>query len=196
MFKCRALGCICLLLLFGGCSLFLLTSPSAEDRESYHQLMVQSDTQQSVQKNVESKTRQQRRNVTKYFYMVKGKDRLQMHLHSATSDLLFEQLGDRVEMTERFEDLQCLLQDALMASGQQKIRQIEAKKGLYYYKSQDLTAEDVKMADYIAPGDILTPFNSTCIPLMKGAAEQVKVSLNDPHRPLKAHGFQATINEL
>lgn len=196
MFKGHALGYALVLFLFGGYSLLQLSAPSDQDRQAYHELIAQSDNQQSLKKDAEGKTRQQRTHVTKDLFITKGNERLQMRLHSASSDLLYEQHGDQGEITERFEDLHCLLQDAFLGAEKQKIRQIDAKKGLYYYKTQKLIAEGVEMVHFIAPGNGLTAYSNSCTALMKGTANQVEISLDDPHQTLRAQGFQATLNEL
>ena len=75
---------------------------------------------------------------------------------------------------------------------QQQIRQIDAENAIYRYHSENLTADTVKIARYIAPGHRLIFNEQPASFLMNGTASQVEFSLSNNNKPFKAQQLRAT----
>lgn len=77
----------------------------------------------------------------------------------------------------------------------QLIRQLDAEKAVYYYSTEDLFANKVKVSRYIAKGQNLQAASPPFILLMKGQASGIQMSFSDRTKPFKAQGLQATFQD-
>ncbi|MBA3722713.1 MAG: hypothetical protein H0W88_09980 [Parachlamydiaceae bacterium] len=196
MFKKRI--CLLVFLLFLSVSGItrLFRSEDIADREAYQRLMMVSTNEN---KKIICKAKQQRYNVTKHFLFTKGSDRLQMKLNSISSELELDQQEGKTELVEHFKDVHCIMQESFQVqpdnSLNQVIRQLDAHRATYHYKTEELFAEKAKLARFIAFGDQLDPIPKFIKPIMNGVATQVELSLTNHDMPLKAKGLQATFHD-
>jgi hypothetical protein len=137
---------------------------------------------------------QHRYGVTKHVFFMKGNDRLQAYISSASSILTLNHENERTEMVEHFTGLKCSIQETLLhhaIAPQQMVRSLEAAKGMYYYKTEELVAEQVKLSRYKIPGHELIKTFEKYTPFMSGMAKQIKLSLSHKDPAFKAESFQA-----
>lgn len=192
-----------------------------KDKAHYQKLITLGEKKES--KNV-YQTQQKRFHVTKHLFLAKGRDRLHMHLRSESSDLVLSQQDGNVAMMECFKGVKCTQQEALvyvfsdgkevkchphdqktlsqidftvpLMKEQQVVRQIDADKATYHYKTKELLGEQVKFSRYIASGHDLKRPSPILSSLMNGTAKKLQISLSDTEKPFKAEGFKATFKEL
>lgn len=190
------------------CSLMFLGVVTEKDRNSYRQL-TENASLTNKNKNSLSHIKQQRYNVTKHFLRTNGDQRTQLFLKSLSSAIVINHPQTKAEVVEEFEDVKCMLQEALEKenngstkniissknNSNQTIRQFNAVKATYFYKTEELMAEDVDIVRYLAQGK---EFNLALQPtkiLMKGKASKVELSLSNQEKPFKAHNFQAIVQD-
>lgn len=199
MFKKHVIffGLIWFLLVLGCIGLLYTSSSSA--KLTYQRLMSYSDQakKESVQEYVSS-NQQVRQQVSKQILYKKGKDRLQIRLTSAESDLVYSK--NEGELVEQFKDLTCIMQDELIDTynnnkpdsdiAQHMVRQFRAQQAVYSYKSGQLEAKEVEIADYLLPEKRFPLSLEDDQPFIRGTAGTLQFSLfKEPS--MQAQGFQA-----
>lgn len=189
--------------------LYVFQSVMPVDREHYQQLVRLSSGSEQVEIY---QTQQKRFNVSKHFILSKGKERLHMHLHSDSSEIFLNQEKGKMEVVECFKTLTCATQEGLMTilpdgreeryqfedllshpyltdpliKKRQIVRQFEAERATYHYKTEELNAEEVKFSRYLAAGNQLEKNPLILSLLMSGTAKKMQLSLANEHKPFKA----------
>jgi hypothetical protein len=180
------------------------------DAEVYRVLTNHAGSLQETSENKQVK--QNRSNVTKHFLKTKDGERIQFYLRGSSSDVVYDQKENKAEVTEHFKDVTCLMQEepahktsdelqnlpeeafftGIKPEPVQTVRQIDAETAVYRYHSEDLFADRVKIARYLAPGNELHSELQASLPLMTGTASQVECDFSGEAKPFKARQLQAT----
>jgi hypothetical protein len=171
------------------CLTALFYSATSRDHLAYEKLVNANDNKKGV-----CKARQQRFNVSKHLLMTKGEERVQLKLHSLSSDLMFDQKEEKTELVEHFKDLECTMQESFLGS-QQIVRHLQAERAIYHYHTEELVAEKAKLARFMTQGNQIIPFLKPVKALMNGTAERVEFSIANSEKPLKVQGLRATFQE-
>ncbi len=195
-------SCILLWCLITGFSIWFFQRVSIQDQETYQKLMKQTDGDKI---NTAScyQAQQQRFNVNKHLLFIEEGNRLQLRIQSTSSELIFDQQGDKMEMIEHFKDIQCLMQEELFylkVDGEQEpkqyIRYMKAETASYHYRTEEFIGEQVYLSRYLAPGHQFLSSYQDLKPIIQGVAQQVKLSLSNHDKQFKVQGFQGTIQNL
>lgn len=193
------------LLIVLGCFGLLYTSSS--DAKMAYQDLMNYNNQFKKERQQNHSTQQKRYQVSKQILYQKGEHRMQSRLAGESSDLIYSKKDG--ELVEHFKDLTCVMQEEFMKASnseekklssspsktdQQMIRQFKAKEAVYFYKSGQLEAKEVKVADYVLPGQLWPNSIDIAHPLIQGQAQTIQLSLfKEPN--LKAQGFQAILHD-
>lgn len=135
---------------------------------------------------------QKRYGVTKQFLYTKDHQRLQSRISSLESELIFDPKGAEKDVIENFTQLACTLQEKSNQEHAQHIRCLNAEKAVYMYKSGQLEANEVAVAEYLIAGEQWPNKLESFTPFIQGNAQKVHLSLlKEPS--FKAHEFEATL---
>ena len=197
MFR-RQLACMVLLwfLCVFAC-LWMWQSASPQAELAYQRLMSMSDQSNEEHfKQNERPVQQTRQGVSKQIFYAKDGERRQSRLSSEKSEMVFDQRDGKGELSEHFSDLTCVLQEKTEDAGHgHHIRRLKARQAVYSYKSGQLEAQDVVVADYLIPGEQWPVSYDHFSPTIQGQAQKVHVSLFNRETAVKAQGFQGAFHD-
>lgn len=201
-------------ILFIYIQLFYYSSPAA--LQAYQNLMQLKET--NKQKNSPNKEkrsiRQQREQISKQLLFMQDHQRVQLRLLSDHSELIFNQEGKEQEVKEYFKNLACLMQEKLVyvsdqgeeleqkerhrmdSQPKQYIRHLQAEKGVYFYQTGKLKANQVQFTHYLLPGHSWPALSDNCPSLLKGEVKEMEWILYKNNNPsFKAHDFYMILQE-
>lgn len=193
MFR-RQLACFVLLWLFFVLASFAIVHKAMPNAIlAYENLMVMCDKgERSAAKEEMQPLHQKRFGVSKQFLYTKDHQRLQSRISSMESELIFDPQGAERDVVEHFTQLTCALQEKSNHEHAQHIRCLNAGEAVYLYKSGQLEANDVAVAEYLIAGEQWPNRLESFSPFIQGNAQNVHLSLfKEPS--FKAHGFEATL---
>ena len=180
--------------LIGAGSIFLvmvalfLSSINPSSKQEYQQVVEAAAMSAAIEP--QRSTKQHRKGVKKDIWFMKEGERLQFHISSDESELLFE----NQEVIEKMKGMSCILQEELFyltPDGQEEavpmqiVRYIEADNAVYHYQNDLLEAEDVKIFRYKLPGHHLVE-SFTEEPTMRAIAKSVEISVLSKELSFKA----------
>lgn len=213
MFKGYVFSLTVLWLMLAVATAWVLFVPSPKDFADYQLLMEYSEASTRPSStssaadsgNITQVAQQTRKQVSKQILFKKDQQRLQSRLYSDSSELSYgnKELGG--ELVENFNNVDCILQEKLLDSGNDKhastelempiqfVRRIVADHAAYSYKTGLLEAYGVELAGYRFSGREWPIAISSTPPLFQGKARIIEVSLFQ-ETSLKAQGFQGTLH--
>lgn len=211
MFRKRIFFLIILWLALVLVGIRLFRTPSRHAIKDYQRLMALSNREKKEgdEGNFYS-TKQKRANVSKQILYTQDNQRLQSRFSSKHSELRIDRREKGFELTEHFNDIECVMQEKLLGSSieeshqeprisedpretQQFIKHLIGKNATYFYKKGELQAEDVSLSRYCLTNHNWSDSFDSQDPLLCGHAKLIWISLFGT--PLfKAYGFQATLN--
>lgn len=185
------------------------------DRETYRELISVSNLKsENSAKKEPYKASQLRRDVVKEFFIKEGSERHLLRLESAKSALYYAESETQKELIEQMEDLVCLMQEELYylkpdghkvlksaVTGEmhdlipmQVIRRLEADSAELFYRTEEVSAQNVKVERYTLLGHILEDPKEKGKLMMKGKAQNVTFSLAGRGLNFHAEHLTATVN--
>lgn len=193
----RRLTSLCLVLLafltiFWG---FLLIRVRPSDITAMKNILREQENASS--QSLLSTTDQQRRGVTKeIWFSQEDRSRLHYRIASESSLLTVQPRGNKFELLEKLEKIQCWMQDKLYtgASPMQQIRFFQAKEGLYRFTTQEFLAQSVALSLYRLSGNELPEELKGVHPFLKGIAQDVSFAVSGKSPQFNAQQFKAELN--
>jgi hypothetical protein len=169
------------------------------DQEEYQKLLV--NIEGELERNVPSLSTQERIGVRKDLFFYKNGSRQQLKVLSDYSELQLHRIQNRVELMEEMRDIQCYMQEKLFSSHatktpMQSVLFLEAATARYFYKTEDLIAENVKIQRFLAHGDNLNNDLHVIKPLISGIAEKIRFFYDQNGPNVKTEQFKATLNPV
>ena len=160
---------------------------------------VLSEQENASSQNLLTTTDQQRRGVVKeIWFSQEDKSRLHYRIASESSLLTVQPKGNRFELIEKLEKIQCWMQDKLYtgATPMQQIRFFQAKEGLYRFTTQEFLAQSVALSLYRLNGHELPEKVLGIRPFLKGIAQDVSFAVSGKNPQFNAQHFKAELNTL
>ena len=171
-----------------GICLFFVLHISEADRRQLKKIQVKGLA------TIQTSTEQNRGSVCKDLWIAEsdGK-RLHDRIESASSVLVLTPVNDHLDIIEHLNQIHCSMQDRIEErDGKivQQVRCFDALTGVYQYSANRLTAKNVSIALFRAPGsDLPSSFSS---PFLTGIAQDISFAIAGKASQFQAKQFKAT----
>lgn len=197
MFKKQTLLTFGILLPILGIWIFQMTFMRSSDLEAYKKMIKERAIASSEQG---SSTNQQRIGVSKdIWFSQDDSSRLHYQIASKSSTLTLTPIGNKFEIVETLDGIQCWMQDKLFTDTaslkpMQQTRFIEAETGHYRYTTQEFKADNVALSLFRLPGHSLPKKNiDQKEAFLRGKAHDISFLFSGKTPQFQAKQFQATV---
>lgn len=168
-----------------------------KDIKAYEENVKKQEKKKEKDKKISS-SEQIRIGVSKEIWTPQADTSLYSRIEAKHSSLHMLQKGHDIKLTERLEDVRCLLQDRISktSSGQQvqHVKTFSGKEGFYDYGEKTFISQKVYLSFFTLEGTTLPNEIFLYEPLMQGLAKQATVSFKDHHLSFKAESFRADVS--
>ncbi len=206
MFRRALIGALLLLCLTGGLAFFFLFRP--DDKATMAYSLLEQSSRPTQNHNEMKITEHRRKGVVKELFSEHFIPE-NVRVFSETSELYFVGEGKNIEIIEEMQNVLCLFQEELLyllPNGKkigveetppqgsiplQRLCLIEAENATFYYGSNNLLAQKVKMQKYETNGHALPSNLTSLTPIMEGEAHTVEVGFYKGEISLAASPFKA-----
>lgn len=139
-----------------------------------------------------SSTHQHRRGVRKELWLVDAEgNRLHHKVYSTSSVLMLEPKGPRIELMEKLQGVECLIQDRANSSAE--LRLLRADEGLYSYRDLSFLAHSVAVSLFRLPEGEIPENIDVLSPFLQGIAQDVRFSVSSEGPQFSAQRFKASM---
>ncbi len=193
--------------------MFYRDAISEDNVQKYHQLIASANPINSNMKASPYTASQQRQGIQKDVYFFHDGQRLQTRLRSSDSTMVLDNQEEGLEIIEKMQNVKGAMQEELyyllpdgrevvhLADGMdlsgkdawipmQRVRYMEADFATYYYNSEKLMADGVKIYSYIMPSHKLPDSFNEAKPVMTGTARSIECSLAGRSMAFRADELQ------
>ncbi len=182
-------------------TVWVFYTPTSRNYRDYQRLMHYSDAVK-IPEETQNLAQQERDQTSRQFIFTQGTERLQWLMKSAKSTICLEQIDNSLQLKENLKKMSCMMQEneikisedlssnsALQSKPDQIVRYIEAQEALYFYKRQQLVAEQAAIKRYQIPQEKWMEQLFSYQPVMQAQARKIQVDFSK-QPTFKAQGFQ------
>ncbi len=179
---------------------WLFAWPKKNDRSSYRAFASQS---RQMAANPSSICQNRLKVCKDIWFAEENNQRLHYRIESASSSLILEPKGRKIDVIERLEQMRCWMQDKLVAGATQRdvtqqTRYFTAREGTYHFLTQQLIAEKATLSLYRMPGDTLPEIGHMpqYDPFLSGEAQKIALSVAGNAPKFQAYDFKASLSPV